>query len=797
MPIYVGSTAVSLPGITRVYLGATLVHGTAPGDETAPSWSDTSFDAETDTLTATLSEPATVYWLINQDPTPLAGSAIEAGADGSFAVVAGSNNESIDTSALADGTHQLHMTAKDAAGNYSADQVIEFVIATADVTAPVLTSPTDTADGPTTATGSVSTDEGNGTLYWVASTSATAPSAAQVKAGLDHTGAAAADSGSQAVTTTGVQNITVDGLASSTAYTIHYMHEDAATNQSAVVSGDGMTTEIEPLPGVTSYLYVDTASGGGSMAAQSTLAAAKGTPAGSIVQALAAAVPGTAIYLKEGTYNAPNTTTQTIHITGVASGTAANPIWITCQTRHGAIINGPTAQSCIRVNDEQYWRIHWLDIRPNYNGASDFSGIKVESAASADPTPMHLGVYDCLFGGIATDAIKLGTVANVTIEGNDFDGTWTESAIDGVGVDEVVVQYNDIVNAGTSSEPCVQFKTGAQSVTFRYNRVEAAQEALASGGLGTSASGRDMPAGFQWAADADSLYQHNVLETRSTTEPCIEIRGVWRVMIDNNLLIAPAGATQDLVYVARARIAAYQDTPYTEVNVGATRWPYTASDVDPYDYQVFSGSATSSEAALTLTGIYNTNGTAAVDWIDTAAENDANNVVTFAGAGTEASLGVSIGAAAWPGLTEAAGQAFFDDFSTDTSGDYTGENGGTFVHDAANTELDVTTGGAWSGAATPVITVEVGTTYTITVNATNTNGGTGRFVDIVAGIPGDTDLYTGSFVQNGGQLSNGTTGTLTMTATATDTSMVVVTRVRSGIAGLTLSIHDITVEEAA
>jgi hypothetical protein len=113
-----------------------------------------------------------------------------------------------------------------------------------DVTAPTLSSPVDTVTGSTTADLSVSTDEGTGTLYWVVSTSSTPPSAAQVKAGQMHTGAAAADSGSQAVSGTGIQSISggADGLTADTAYFAHYMHEDAATNQSSAASGDGFTT---------------------------------------------------------------------------------------------------------------------------------------------------------------------------------------------------------------------------------------------------------------------------------------------------------------------------------------------------------------------------------------------------------------------------------------------------------------------------------------------------------------------------------------------------------------------------
>lgn len=65
-----------------------------------------------------------------------------------------------------------------------------------DVTAPVLTLPTGTKTGSTTSTGTVTTaNDANGTAYAVVSTSATLPSVAQIQAGQDSTGSAAAWSG--------------------------------------------------------------------------------------------------------------------------------------------------------------------------------------------------------------------------------------------------------------------------------------------------------------------------------------------------------------------------------------------------------------------------------------------------------------------------------------------------------------------------------------------------------------------------------------------------------------------------
>lgn len=110
--------------------------------------------------------------------------------------------------------------------------------------APVLSLPTDTSTGATTASGTVSTTQYDGTLYAVVTTSATSPSAAQVKAGQNHLGAAAAATKSQAVTATGVQTISggFTGLSASTTYYVHYMHENRWSQQSNVSSADGFTT---------------------------------------------------------------------------------------------------------------------------------------------------------------------------------------------------------------------------------------------------------------------------------------------------------------------------------------------------------------------------------------------------------------------------------------------------------------------------------------------------------------------------------------------------------------------------
>jgi hypothetical protein len=107
---------------------------------------------------------------------------------------------------------------------------ITLSVAAVDSQAPNLSSPVGTQTGSTTATATVSTDEGNGTLYYMVSTNTT-ETPTVVKAGF-----------SQAVTAVGTQNVSFSGLTAGTTYYTHFLHKDAAGNESSVANGPGFTT---------------------------------------------------------------------------------------------------------------------------------------------------------------------------------------------------------------------------------------------------------------------------------------------------------------------------------------------------------------------------------------------------------------------------------------------------------------------------------------------------------------------------------------------------------------------------
>ena len=248
-------TASHWAGLVVVY-----ADGTPPADTQEPTLSNptvTAVDSTTSDGAVTTDEAnGTLYAIVSTSATPPSVAQIQAGNDStgsaaSFAVGSGAGQavsatgvQSVSATGLTPSTSYFwHYQHKDAANNDSTvSTTAQFTTTSADVTPPTLTSPTGVQTGATTATIGATTNEGNGTLYGVVTVSGTAPTQAQVKLGQDSNGVAATFAGSLAISSTGAKTINATGLTASTSYFAHLMHEDAATNQSTVVSSVQFTT---------------------------------------------------------------------------------------------------------------------------------------------------------------------------------------------------------------------------------------------------------------------------------------------------------------------------------------------------------------------------------------------------------------------------------------------------------------------------------------------------------------------------------------------------------------------------
>jgi hypothetical protein len=218
-------------------------------------------------------------------------------------------------------TYYAHYVHVDAAGNTSnvVDSTGFTTAAAGDMTPPTLSSPVGTQTGQSTATATVSTNEANGTLYYMVSTNTT-ETATTVKAG-----------SSQAVTATGTQNVSFSGLTAGTTYYSHFLHRDAAGNDSTVANGPGFTTAAATAPGAptigtatagdssATVTWAAPASNGGSAITGYTITASPGGATGS---AAAGATSGAVTGLTNGT--AYTFTVHTNNAVGASAESAAS-----------------------------------------------------------------------------------------------------------------------------------------------------------------------------------------------------------------------------------------------------------------------------------------------------------------------------------------------------------------------------------------------------------------------------------------------------------------------------------------
>jgi hypothetical protein len=119
------------------------------------------------------------------------------------------------------------------------------------VLGPVLSDPTATSIAQTTATIGCTTDDATGTLYAVVTTSATQPSIAQIKAGQNHTGAAAVWAGDDDSLSVGANTFSVTGLTAGTQYYTYFVQNDGV-DDSNVLAGSFQSATAAGSPAVLS-----------------------------------------------------------------------------------------------------------------------------------------------------------------------------------------------------------------------------------------------------------------------------------------------------------------------------------------------------------------------------------------------------------------------------------------------------------------------------------------------------------------------------------------------------------------
>jgi len=306
-------------------------------------------------------------------------------------------------------------------------------VADTDVTAPVLSSPTGTQTGATTATLTVSTDEGNGTLYGVLTLNSTPPSKAQIKAGQNASGAAAAYAFNQAVSTTGVQTKNATGLTASTTYFAFYMHEDGAGNQSNVPTVVSFTT----IAGSAAFALIAHAAANG-ISTGATTVAINTTGANLLVVAISRYAPSPAPALSDSKGN-----TWTALTERASAGPAVRQYYCvgaTVGTGHTFTVAGGESYSGIAV--AAYSGAHATPFNVEAGG----NGTGTVASAGSGVTPSNAG--SLIVAAMTFD--PTGTIAVSAISGGfTIDDNMPGSA----AINEAIVHAHLIQTTAVAADP--------------------------------------------------------------------------------------------------------------------------------------------------------------------------------------------------------------------------------------------------------------------------------------------------------------------------------------------------------
>lgn len=249
-PLDIYGTSRPQNGSYDVGAWETVVADTTAPTLTSPTGAATGTTSGTGTV-STNESTGTLYYLASINATETVATIK---ANGASVAVTTSGTKTVNFSGLtASTTYYNHYVHRDGSGNDStaSNSAGYTTSAAGDSTAPTLTTASITATGSTTAGGTISTNEANGLLYRYTSTNATETASTVKAANL-----------TQAVTTAGVQSVSITGLSASVTYYAHFVHRDSSGNDSAVLTSAAFTTQAAAGAGTLTMSFTNGAGQG-------------------------------------------------------------------------------------------------------------------------------------------------------------------------------------------------------------------------------------------------------------------------------------------------------------------------------------------------------------------------------------------------------------------------------------------------------------------------------------------------------------------------------------------------------
>lgn len=258
------------------------------------------------------------------------------------------------------------------------------------------------------------------------------------------------------------------------------------------------------------------------------------SPYATIQAAVAAAKPGTAIYVHAGTY------VENVKIPWNASGTADAPIWLLSA-------DGPQAATIVAAsNDKPTIQALGVDnyVIKNFAIVGGYDGIQFNQSGSDFTNYVNnIVIQGNVISGSVEDGIKVGQANNAYVLDNVVHDIGTEEGIDFVGVQNGVIARNEIYNLQNTTA-AIFAKGGSSDITISDNNIhDVTGDGISAGGWTGDAY---MLPGADYEAKNVDVTGNKVVNVGKLP---VSVHGAVDVSITDNYLVSNTKAPW-AVYVA-------------------------------------------------------------------------------------------------------------------------------------------------------------------------------------------------------------------------------------------------------
>lgn len=248
----------------------------------------------------------------------------------------------------------------------------------------------------------------------------------------------------------------------------------------------------------------------------------KNKPMRTIQAAVESAAPDTTIFIREGVYHESVVISNGVNL-ALRDTTPSAPLRLVSADGMGAATiaapdhpSGDRAKnlSAVSIFGPANVEVNGFRLLANGDAANDSGGVKIIGGADYANDSGNIHLTENIFSGNGIDAIKVTKTEDINIEGNVFEGDFSQEIIDAISVIDMRIVDNNFRGESGSG---VALKGGVQQVAiernyFNFTSDDGRGPAIKIGGELIGVNSPTPPPPFSGFEAKDVLVRHNVVE---------------------------------------------------------------------------------------------------------------------------------------------------------------------------------------------------------------------------------------------------------------------------------------------